>query len=394
MLKEVLPKEWHFVESRQFIRSVIQPYLMKTQLIPNATSIGYSTDPKSPAKMDGLIACTLALRVAIASVQNGNRIKPCRNPSNSHIWNRLYRHINGAIESINHALAAEDSGPDFTILENINSLRQVEIVLQSHTWRSHSEAYLQLLRMYFTNLLGTLSTRYATNTHDLMFEVIMSETVSPPKTHLAGISRFSRAEILSVVSSNCHPGLPCPSTLLQEILAVTELRQRIAAATITGRSLDAEIMAVFRRIEAFVPETWTESYPIPDVLETRRLAQIFKESVALYALATLPTDTLPTMMPLQLLIDKKRDNLCTLIDSIWANRKCRVSLNWPLAVVGYAMATGSAVQQRRICTFLDNIAMDPLINHSLMIKERLVRFWASGKKAWDECWQDGFAVIY
>lgn len=222
----------------------------------------------------------------------------------------------------------------------------------------------------------------------------MSETVSPPKTHLTGLSRFSKAEILSVISSNCHPGLPCPSTLLQEIMAVTELRQKNAAAAIPDTSLDAEVVAVFRRIEAFVPEMWTESYPIPDVPETRLLARIFKESVALYALATLPTDTLPTMMPLQLLIDKKRDNLCTLIDSIWANTKCRVSLNWPLAVVGYAMATGSAVQQRRIVTFLDEIAMDPLTNHPLMIKERLVRFWASRKKAWDECWQDGFAVIY
>lgn len=161
---------------------------METHLIPNATSIGYLTDPKSPAKMDGLIASALALRIAIASVQNGNRTKPCRNPNNSHIWNRLYRHINGAIESINHALAVEASGPDFTILENVNSLRQVEvrskwictlflklmrlsgdqILLQSHTWRSHSEAYLQLLRMYFTAMLGTFSTRYATNTHDLI----------------------------------------------------------------------------------------------------------------------------------------------------------------------------------------------------------------------------------
>lgn len=158
--------------------------------------------------------------------------------------------------------------------------------------------------------------------------------------------------------------------------------------------LDAEVIGVFKRIEAFVPERWTESYPIPDVPETQLLAKIFKESVGLYGLATLPTDKLPTMMPLNLLFDKKRDDLYTLIDSIWENTKCRVSLNWPLVVVGYAMATGSAVQRRRICTFLDELAMDPLINHSLMIKKRLTEFWASRKQTWDECWKDGFAVIY
>lgn len=222
----------------------------------------------------------------------------------------------------------------------------------------------------------------------------MANTVSPPNKHIAAVSRFSKAEILAIVSSNCNPGLPCPTTLLQEILTITELRQKIAAGSITGQSLKTQVVDVFQHIQAFVPDEWTESYPIPDVPETRLLAKIFKESVTLYALATLPTDNMPTAMPLHLLVDKKRDNLCAMIKSLSQNPKCRVSLNWPLAVVGYAMATGSVVQQGIINKCLDDIATDPLTNHAHMIKERLEKFWASGKKKWDECWEDGFAVIY
>lgn len=100
---------------------------METQLIPNVATVDPMTDQRSPATIDGFIASMLALRIAIVSGQTGHRTKPCRNPNNRHIWNRLYDYINGAIEATHHALTIGSKGPDFNVLQNIASLRQVEV---------------------------------------------------------------------------------------------------------------------------------------------------------------------------------------------------------------------------------------------------------------------------
>lgn len=190
-----------------------------------------------------------------------------------------------------------------------------------------------------------------------------------------------------------HPSLPCPTHLFKEILAISQLRVAIYSDGIQESDVRISISDIFKRIEAFVPNDWTESYFLPDIPEVPLLASIFQLAVGLYAFLVLPVEELLSSSYSYKDRIKRRNHLLELITKAFESENCRIALNWPLAVVGCAFANGSATDQALICKYLLDATVDPNSTQPLTIKAKLQRFWAAGMTHWDDCWREPFVVI-
>lgn len=209
---------------------------------------------------------------------------------------------------------------------------------------------------------------------------------------IAGLSRFSEAEILHVYQATCLPGFPCPTRLFAQVQAITALR--VAAAS--GSDVREAAAAVWEGIEAFDAAGWKESsYELPDSPLIILLARIFKLAVGLYCTSAL-------RVPGQNRRDEGRRcvELMALLDEAWLDARCEAHVGWPLAVAGFAVGrlcvededgvgirAGDKAKTRR---YLGALATRHHRTGSGIALEKLEVFWASGGTEWDRCWDEPF----
>lgn len=135
---------------------------------------------------------------------------------------------------------------------------------------------------------------------------------------------------------------------------------------------------------------WTESfYDLPDIPEVPLMASIYQLAVGLFSLMALQRAGLGTMDKAE-----RRSTLLGLLRAAWKLEHCRDALNWPLAVVGCALADGGTLSEKAfVCKCLEDAARHVFAVHPLVITSRLKRFWASGMVNWDRCWREPFPVV-
>lgn len=190
--------------------------------------------------------------------------------------------------------------------------------------------------------------------------------------------------------------LPCPTILFMEMHSISQLRTKaISGASPTDVILPAA-KAILNRISAFSPNTWTETYSLPDVPEVPLLAHIFKLAVGLYLLVTLPDHVGNSLfVSADSARVTHRNKLLDRIKTAWRLRGCISGLIWPLAVVGFALRDGSDADQALVCSYLVKFTEDPSGTRGAVVtRERLMAFWASGKTAWEDCWMEPFLMLF
>lgn len=221
-------------------------------------------------------------------------------------------------------------------------------------------------------------------------ESVIANTVAPPNDQILRVSDFSNEDIIFLYSHMSHPSLPCPTLLFEEILNINHLRVGMYYGALTRIEVCLRADKIFARIDEFVPSKWTESYPLPDIPEVPLLAHIFQVAVGLFGLLVLPVGDNASGHKDKI---KRRDALLQLISKAFESENCQSALNWPLAVVGYALAGGSPNDQALVSRYLVEAAIEPNSTQPLVIKAKLQRFWASGMTEWDDCWREPFVVI-
>jgi hypothetical protein len=224
-------------------------------------------------------------------------------------------------------------------------------------------------------------------------ESIIANTVGPPNNQITGVSAFSMEDIIFLYSHMSHPSLPCPTKLFKEIININQLRVSVYSGALSSADIRLRAVKIFDRINEFAPEHWTESYFLPDIPEVALLASIFKSAVGLFGRLALPVEK---VWPISFVLKDKtarRDSLLQLIITAFKSENCRTALNWPLAVLGCALARSRPEDQALVGKFLVDAAIDPNSTQPLTIRAKLQRFWASGTTRWDECWREPFVVI-
>lgn len=227
-----------------------------------------------------------------------------------------------------------------------------------------------------------------TNANPGTREAVLANTVGPPNNQIVGVSSFTTEELLFFHGEILHPSFPCPTELFERIVEINNLRVQIYSNP--SQEHFAVALTILQRIDAFQPLTWRESsYELPDIPEVPLMASIYRLAVGLFGLMALQQAGLGSM-------DKtgRRSYLLGLLQAAWRLEHCRDALNWPLAVVGCALADGGAPsEQAFVCQCLEDAAKHVFAVHPLVIISRLQRFWESGMVHWDKCWKEPCPVI-
>lgn len=216
----------------------------------------------------------------------------------------------------------------------------------------------------------------------------MANTVGPPGDQILNIYRLRTEEIVFFHRARLYPGFPCPSELFERIIQVNRLRLQVHAGRPT-KHLSAAL-TLLQIIDAFQPSTWTEPcYQLPDIPEVPLMAGIHRLAVGLFALMSLESTGLGIMDKVE-----RRKSLLELLAEAWERGNCGDALNWPLAVVGCALADGGSHSDKAfVCRCLEDADKSIFAVAPLVIKAKLQQFWASGMTHWDKCWGELFPVI-
>ena len=219
-------------------------------------------------------------------------------------------------------------------------------------------------------------------------ESVLANSVGPPNNQIIGVSYFTTEELLFFYGEILHPSFPCPTELFERIIEINNLRVKIYSSPSPQRLAGA--LSILQRIDAFQPLTWTESsYELPDRPEVPLMASIYQLSVGLFGIMALQEAGLGSLDKAE-----RRRSLVRVLEAAWKLEHCRDALNWPLAVVGCALADGGTPsEQAFICQCLEDAAKHVFAVHPLVIISKLKRFWESGMVHWDKCWGEPCPVV-
>lgn len=260
---------------------------------------------------------------------------------------------------------------------------------------------IQLILLYVTilivavKLLGLTPFSIAT----------LANTTTPANNQMTGFSDWSTTDIRTVYSTTMYSEMPCPTHLFLNIIEISRLRGLLT--TLTGPYADAlwpSISEVFKNIESFSPEDWTEPYTVPKKPEMTLIARVYKQATTLYGVLSLPPPPmlnydLETSQPskaaayLQLKA-ATRNRLFQLVTEAMETLRPNLSLCWPLAVLGVALADGEPSERTFVEKSLRKISRSPQTYYGpTMSLVKLMSFWESGKSGWEDCYNEPCSVI-
>ncbi|XWW98015.1 hypothetical protein V2A60_006011 [Cordyceps javanica] len=144
---------------------------------------------------------------------------------------------------------------------------------------------------------------------------------------------------------------------------------------------------IYETIAEFAPEAWTELYPIPKKDSAYVLAGIFKAATSIYCCSSYSRSDALLVDWVDSVKTAQRTILLRLVNKAFEKDNLRWCLTWPLAVLGYAVDSGSFSERAMVSRLLAEMGSE----YSPMpprVRVRLERFWKSKDKFWDQCWQE------
>jgi hypothetical protein len=204
---------------------------------------------------------------------------------------------------------------------------------------------------------------------------------------------MSHADTKSTISDlygiGVQPSLPCPLALFKSIMSINEIRHRIASSP--WQMMSTARMTVLHEINSFEPMAWAESHEARHIREWHLIGQVFQSAVAVYCIASLPV-----MMEVPEVDEQRTDHrarLWMLLGSAMESPVASRGMVWPLVVAGVEAAGGTAAQRSFVGQQLFQMTCSTGASYPLVAKGVLDRYWASGKRSWDECFDRPYAIL-
>lgn len=224
----------------------------------------------------------------------------------------------------------------------------------------------------------------------------VANTTSPASDQMQELDRFTPDELSNYYSIQLYGEMPCPTELFLEMLRITKLRRLAITGVSYFDAIAPSLDDLLIRIGAFVPETWSEPWGVPEQPEFVLMARVFKCSVALYANLSLPpppSQSAPEALESWAMRKiSLRDELIQLMRESLAILQSKAALSWPVAVAGVAVADGSDEDKELVLSTFksrDKTPTDTFYVPKFYI-DKLRGFWASGRLGWEDCWDEPF----
>lgn len=219
---------------------------------------------------------------------------------------------------------------------------------------------------------------------------------------MTGLHDWTSDQVRRIYSEALFFALECPTTLFLCILRVNRLRVKAAKTEWGPEKLALEGSSILGEIYRFDADNWVEPYDIPLEPYYTHVAQIFKASVSLYALCSLPRSTVAAFLNRGSSFDHAshleslmRKHLIDRINSFLQVSTTLSTLPWPLAVLGFSASSGTASERAAVERILHRLCVSELIGPqgSTVLLKQLKEFWSSGRKEWDECFNEPIVVL-
>lgn len=245
---------------------------------------------------------------------------------------------------------------------------------------------------------------------------VMANTTSPSYDLATATEHFSTIDTIEdLYAYGFYPRLPCPIHLFLEIVRINDLRHQAAAGLVdpVATGADSAMQIHFRSIINFSPEAWaTEQATSAAVNSTcpqetwLLVAEAFQSAVLLFVDSSL-TSVLP-LCACSLCDGTACDSCSARLDDVTRSfhraRLFRVvkeglashftmyCVIWPLIVAGFEANQGSPEERALVQQGLTDLCIQAGAT-TMVARDVLRKFWASGKTSWDECFDQPYAFL-
>ncbi|KAJ3496942.1 hypothetical protein NLG97_g2285 [Lecanicillium saksenae] len=395
------PPHWEQMEAVRYFRDYIIP-LRKQQLIPSE---------RHRPQWSGPNGCYLVMRAAshrIATASRALGIFPGARdePSMRGVWATVTRHITQLIVSVNIDLRSMTRSPHDKqeLFRKIFYLIYFDVAVNPSSLCQHLRGYLALVQH-----VGGVSALMAQNDRglDTIQEVMLmvgnsTNTTSPANKLLQGFAAYTDKDLAKLAGMASEQKFTVPTALFISCIRLTQLRGRVADGTITDFALKLATRDLLNNISTFDAGEWGCNMKAIAGSRASSFARIFQVSTRLYGILSLPSSAIvswstasvcPQLPHLGAYQSVRVINRQTLLELLYQYRGAfarDIHLTWPLVVAGVSLAGDGSVEDRNfIAESLLAIWSNPLARRSpLLCLEKLRIFWASGKTAWDDCFDE------
>jgi hypothetical protein len=192
--------------------------------------------------------------------------------------------------------------------------------------------------------------------------------------------------ILAQYGGGIFSFLMCPPPLFAEIIRINHLRMRaVQNEQTTKAGLSDEAYGVLGRIDDFLTEQWAASKPSSHE-DWQLIGNIYKAAVTIYCISSLQSlSVLPLTETLRVRCAVLGEVLRVLLGEALLSPRIKRFLLWPLIMLGMAAVNGCSAARSFVEEQLEEMSRHVGSCAPLMAKTVLERFWASGERYWDAC---------
>jgi hypothetical protein len=193
------------------------------------------------------------------------------------------------------------------------------------------------------------------------------------------------------------PFLMCPAALFAEIIRINHLRMRAVEQVPT--TLDSlvcrrrEAFDVLNRIDVFSIEEWASSKPCAEGAWLL-VGDVYKAAVTIYCISSLQSlSILPPTDKLRARCATEGTTLQGLLTDALSTPGIGSFMLWPLVILGMEAVNGPLNMRRFVEQQLPEMSRHVGSYAPLTAKQVLDRYWTSGVRDWDGCFDKPYAFM-
>lgn len=199
--------------------------------------------------------------------------------------------------------------------------------------------------------------------------------------------------ILEQYGGGEFPFLTCPPPLFAEIIRINHLRMRAANQGQTSAvSLRQEAVEILNRIRAFSVDEWVRSKP-SSAEAWLFVGNVYRAAVTIYCVSSLQSlSILPRTDRLRECCSAEGRILQGLLTGALSTAGEGAFMLWPLVVLGMEAVNGPPDMRRFVEQQLPEMSRHVGSYAPLTANQLLDRYWTSGERGWDACFDKPYAL--
>ncbi|KAM3447682.1 hypothetical protein MY3296_008486 [Beauveria thailandica] len=396
LVAQAEPPNWHFMEAIRYYCAFVRPIRVAKYGTHDIQDPPFHTGDVMAARF---VCQIIGYQAVTVSRRRGRLVSFWEEPQFAAMRRNYSRYLVEFLGIVNRCIRGSAGGGGgggtsraFHYLWNLLSF---DLTLNESLWQAHVKgalAYAQFVggpRAALSLPGPTIFFR------QLVLQAIVSNATSPTTQQITGHLGYTDDDIKTILADE-DSTRPFPVELVVVLRHITQVRVHAASRTRTSE-LRQRMQHVFRQINAFDPRAWADELAFYSGAVTPAIGRLFQLATCLYGLLSLPASIAAPPPPLlattspgvaSLRVSQRTELLACLRDT-WPALPATTNMSWPLLVAGVAAVDGPVEDREFVARCLDKTWRSPLGNVApLLVLEKLRAFWKSGKRGWEDCFDE------